>query len=273
MPVPTSQNGYPANNRDLTMQWTIPGTVRKINLSKGDPGFLLCHFAAWFDKNIEDIEEGQLDDWGYAERPIRGGTELSNHASGTAIDINAVKHPLGAVNTFTQAQRDKIRAKLKDYEGVIRWGGDYTGRKDEMHFEVNASLAKVESVAAKIRSNPSPTTPSSNVKDHHMLIAKDVAPNRNGGWRCPVPTGKASLITSRAWFNAVVNGPSKGRLRIWCQSRSSGIWDSGSTLIDIGFKDGLSSIYNVELPDGTSQINVWYDFPEGGNFLVEMQGK
>lgn len=153
-----SQNGWEANNRSLVKQWTIPGTVRKITLEKGDAGYLLTHFAAWFDKNIEDIEAGQLDDWGYAERAIIDSTTLSNHASGTAIDINALKHPLSAVNTFNPEQRAAIRNKLKEYEGCIRWGGDYTGRKDDMHFEINASPAKVTAVANKLRT-PKPSPP------------------------------------------------------------------------------------------------------------------
>lgn len=132
-----SQNGYTANDVALTQSWKIPGTTRAIRLRKGSPGALLVHFAAWFDKNVEDIEAGQLDDWGYAERPIRGSTTtLSNHASGTAMDLNATKHQLGARNTYTSAQMAKIRAELKNYQGCIRWGGDYQNRADEMHFEI-----------------------------------------------------------------------------------------------------------------------------------------
>lgn len=145
-----SQNGYTANVIDLTQVWTIPGTVRTIRLRKGAPGFLLVHFAAWFDKNIEDIEAGQLDDWGYAERVIRDGVELSNHASGTAEDLNATKHPLGVRNTFTAAQAAKIRAQLLVYEGCIRWGGDYVNRPDEMHFEIVRDVAACEAVQRKL---------------------------------------------------------------------------------------------------------------------------
>lgn len=151
-----SQNGWVGNDINRTKVWTIPGTNRTIRLEKGNAGYLLTHFAAWFDKNVEDIEAGQLDDWGYAERAIRGGTDLSNHASGTAIDLNALKHPLGAVNTFSANQRSAIRAKLREYEGAIRWGGDYSGRKDEMHFEINASSAVVDRVARKLQSNSAP---------------------------------------------------------------------------------------------------------------------
>jgi len=153
----TSQNGYPANNIATTRVWTIPGTTRKLRLRSDDCGFLLVNLAAWFDKNIEDIEGGTYDDWGYAERKIRGSsTTLSNHASGTAIDLNSVQHPLGAVNTFTNAQEAAIRQHLKLYEGVIRWGGDYRRRKDEMHFEINKSYSEVERIARKLRATGQP---------------------------------------------------------------------------------------------------------------------
>lgn len=158
--MPTSQNGYPANDISQTQSYTIPGTSRKIRLRKGDAGFLLAHFAAWFDKNVEDIEGGVFDDWGYAERSIidNPGT-LSNHASGTAMDLNATKHPLKKRNTFSAANMAKIRAQLKVYEGAIRWGGDYVNRADEMHFEIEPGTARVARVAAKLRGTPPPATP------------------------------------------------------------------------------------------------------------------
>lgn len=149
----TSQNGWPANDITLTKVWDIPGTERRIRLEKGDAGFILVDFFAWFDEVIERIDEGQLDDWGYAERPIRGSTTtLSNHASGTAGDMNALKHGLGLVGTFEPWQVILIRAKLKEYDGCIRWGGDYAGRKDEMHFEINRNKTAVKVVADRIRS-------------------------------------------------------------------------------------------------------------------------
>lgn len=149
--MPTSQNGYTANNIALTKVWTIPGTSRQVRLHAGDPGYLLVHFAAWFDKNIESVDGGILDDWGYAERTIRGSsTTLSNHASGTALDINAPRHPLGAAGTFTSAQVTRIRAQLKEYDGCIRWGGDYRTRKDEMHFEIVRDANACAAVARRL---------------------------------------------------------------------------------------------------------------------------
>jgi hypothetical protein len=155
-----SQNGYAANDISRTQSWKIPGTSRAIRLRKGSPGALLVAWAAWFDKNVEDIDAGELDDWGYAERPIRGSTTtLSNHASGTAMDLNSTKHPLGVRNTFTPAQTAKIRAELKNYEGCIRWGGDYTGRPDEMHFEIVKDVATCDRVLAKLNKAPADVTP------------------------------------------------------------------------------------------------------------------
>lgn len=148
----TSQNGYAANLPNLTTVWTIPGTERSIRLKRGACGEVLVHFAAWFHDNIEPLDEGQLDDWGYAERPIRGSTtELSNHASGTAMDLNATKHPLGARGTFTREQTRAIHDQLRIYDGCIRWGGDYVNRADEMHFEIDKPLAEVTAVAQKLK--------------------------------------------------------------------------------------------------------------------------
>ena len=150
----TSQNGYTANDLSRTQVWTIPGTVRTVRLRFGSPGELLTLWAAWFHEEIEDIEVGVFDDWGYAERPIRGSsTTLSNHASGTALDLNATRHPLGVptTRTFTDAQIRKIRARLRDFDECIRWGGDYTGRPDAMHFEINASVEKCDATLKKLK--------------------------------------------------------------------------------------------------------------------------
>jgi hypothetical protein len=155
--VVLSQNGWSANDRSAIETYVI-GKGTRVALRKGDAGFLLKHVADWFDANIKDIDDnynsGELDDWGYAERPIRGGTALSNHASGTALDINATCWILGQQPTvyLSQEQVNKIHDHLRLYEGVIRWGGDYSGRKDPMHFEINSGAAEVARVAAKIRS-------------------------------------------------------------------------------------------------------------------------
>ena len=165
----TSQNGYTANDISLTQPWTIPGTNRTIRLRKGAPGALLVDFAAWFHQHVEPIDTGQLDDWGYAERPIRGqnvqydsngnAINLSNHASGTAEDLNSTKHPLGVRGTYTTAQVAAIHERLKLYQGAIRWGGDYAKRADEMHFEIVKSPDFCAQVLASLTTPSKPNTP------------------------------------------------------------------------------------------------------------------
>lgn len=175
--MPTSQNGYAANDRSLVSSQPIPGTNVSVTVRNGDPGFLLTDFAAWFDAHVEDIDNarGHLDDWGYAERNVRGSsTTLSNHASGTAIDLNATRHPLGRRGTFTKAQVAAIHGQLRTYQGCIRWGGDYSGRPDEMHFEINASPAACTQVADRLRATEGDDMPTPKEVWHELIGEKVV---------------------------------------------------------------------------------------------------
>lgn len=144
----TSQNGYSAPV--TAHSFPVPGGV--LPLRNDDTGRLLAWVATQFHNNVERLV--WPGNWGYAYRNIRGATGLSNHASGTAIDLNAPKHPLGKAGTFNSAQRAAIRAILNACEGAVRWGGDYSGRKDEMHFEINANYATVQRVLRKLTSAP-----------------------------------------------------------------------------------------------------------------------
>lgn len=151
--MPTSSNGWSANDRSLVASYSVPGG--KLAVRKGDVATVLIYVANRFHSEVEPLK--WPGNWGYAERKIRGSsTTLSNHASGTAIDLNAPKHFLGARNTFSKKQVAAIRRILKDCEGTVRWGGDYRSRKDEMHFEINASPSRVAAVAKKIRAGGKP---------------------------------------------------------------------------------------------------------------------
>lgn len=164
-----SQNGWGANNRQVIASIEIPGG--KLAVRMGGVGVIFQHLATRFHNEVEPLV--WPGNWGYAERPIRGGTALSNHASGTAIDLNAPAHPLGTEPTrnFTTAKIAKIREIVNYYEGVIRWGGDYVGRKDGMHFEINDGIteAQVNRIADKIRGGvapaPAPTPAPAPVSD------------------------------------------------------------------------------------------------------------
>jgi hypothetical protein len=142
-----SYNGYPASKDPDEIRITsylVRGTSRKLRCAES-VGPLLAAFAADFHELIEPIDEGIYDDWAYAFRMVRGSTDrLSCHSSGTAIDLNATKHPLGKVGTFPAEKVPMIRALAKKYG--LKWGGDYKSRADEMHFEVEVNAAKAKAL-------------------------------------------------------------------------------------------------------------------------------
>lgn len=139
-----SYNGWPASKEAAEIgikSYKVPGTDLKIRVAeKVAP--LLIGLAAEFHETIEPIDKGTLDDWGYAFRMVRGTTDkLSNHSSGTAIDLNATKHPLGKENTFSPEDSAKCVALAAKYG--CKWGGTYKTRKDDMHFEINLNPKQV----------------------------------------------------------------------------------------------------------------------------------
>lgn len=123
---------------------SFPGGVRG-----GDVAYLFTYLVHRFAREVQPLGDGC---WGYAYRPNRNDpNSLSNHASGTAIDINAPLHPNGKAGTFTTAQVTHVHAILTALGGVIRWGGDYHSTVDAMHFEINIDAAHVAAQAEKLR--------------------------------------------------------------------------------------------------------------------------
>lgn len=255
--IVTSQNGWSANDRSVIATFTVPGTTRKLALRAGDVSVVLLDVAAWIHKNIRPIDVGTLDDWGYAERVIRGSTTtLSNHASGTAEDLDALLHPLGVRGTWTAAETAKIRARLALYDGVVRWGEDYTGRPDGMHFEINKGAAAVKVVADKIRvgklgpvTPPAPVPPASKTKDLSDMPMFDW-PAGLGQKKIVCPVGKASALVAQAWMSMSCDGDIKS-YDVWFQGDTGGISE----------KHGAAKPNQrilLDVPDGTTQITVHY---------------
>jgi uncharacterized protein YukE len=155
---PVSQNGWPVNPPRGAR--TIPGTNVRVNVADGPAGDVLMHVLGQVSSRVEDIsldsQAGERDDWGYAERNVRGSGDISNHASATAVDMNATRHVLGAQGTFTTEQSTEIRRILGEVDNVVRWGGDYTGRRDEMHFEIIGTQEQVRAVADRLRAAQQP---------------------------------------------------------------------------------------------------------------------
>ena len=147
----SSQNGWPASADPKTISiksYLVPNTQLKLRVAeKVAP--ILINFAAEFNELVEKLEGKQLDDWGYAYRQVRGSTDmLSNHASGSAIDLNANRHPLGSKDTFQPKQVDVLLELCDKYR--LRWGGLYRNRKDEMHFEIVESPLNVKKTIERL---------------------------------------------------------------------------------------------------------------------------
>jgi hypothetical protein len=126
----------------------IEGTKVKVRCAKAVAP-LIAGFCKEFHELIEPIDHGIFDDWGFNFRMIRGSNDkLSNHSSGTAIDLNAINHPLGKTGTFPSEKVPMIRALAKKY-GMI-WGGDFRSRPDEMHFEIAVTPAKAAALIGSL---------------------------------------------------------------------------------------------------------------------------
>jgi hypothetical protein len=173
--MPTSANGWPVLDV-APPAITVPGCGARFRVLPGDVSVIFADLVHLFDRTVEDVDTvghpGQqplpkisgsepskvFDDWSWAYRPVRGQrTGFSNHASGTAIDLNATQHPRGAAGTFTRAQKRAVRLILSRYVDprtglcVVRWGEDYVTTVDGMHFEINAGPDAVERVVDKLR--------------------------------------------------------------------------------------------------------------------------
>ena len=146
--------------RLTNFKW-VTGKVRA-----GDAEVILDYFCQRYNAEVEPIIKAHS--WGWSYRPVRGASIISEHAAGVAIDLNAPAHPLGTNpgKSFSSAQIAKIRQLVKDLRGSIRWGGDYAGRKDPMHFELQGGVKKLKEVADLIRAGklagakPAPAKPA-----------------------------------------------------------------------------------------------------------------
>lgn len=153
-----SYNGWPgipkSSDARLTTIEPVPG--RKMRTRAGDVAVILNHVAYRFHREVESLTAHDRipDEWGYAYRRVRAGKSLSNHASGTAIDLNATRHPFRtkASSNFSPEQIRAARKIVTDCKGVVRWLEGH----DPMHWEIapinqGGSPVKVAKLAASIR--------------------------------------------------------------------------------------------------------------------------
>lgn len=160
---------------------------------------LFDYLCERFNAEVEPIIKGHS--WGWAYRPIRGvTTTFSNHASGTAIDLNAPAHPMGVANTFTPAKRAKIREIVASLEGVVFWGGEWKNRPDDMHFEVRGTATRVAEVMRNIRKAPSVEQEQEQKQKGILGMSQNI--RHYYGKDQKFPTGKSTYVLAhpKGWW-------------------------------------------------------------------------
>ena len=161
--MPSSYNGWPASSAPSTIginrTWEpVKGHDFPGGIKSGDVQTVFTYLVRQLHARVEPIQEYPAgDEWGYNYRAnVNNPSQLSCHASGTAIDYNATQHPNKVDYTWTQAQTREIHKILDELDGVIKWLEGY----DEMHFEIRGSFAAVATVAKKIREMETPKPPT-----------------------------------------------------------------------------------------------------------------
>jgi hypothetical protein len=124
----------------------FPGGVKA-----GDVATVLGYVATQLHHRVEACVAGW--DWGYTFKAnVNNPSQLSCHASGTAIDYNAPLHSNGSSGTFTDAQVGTIYAILNEVQGAVDWLEGY----DEMHFEISVDGGTLARIAATLPTGGAP---------------------------------------------------------------------------------------------------------------------
>ena len=102
---------------------------------------LLAMFQAWEDEDLIGLVRGWAGS--FVPRFIRGSrSRLSNHAWGTAFDINVPWNGLGKRPALVgETGSVRLLVPIANDYGYF-WGGHYKNRKDGMHFECAKLLSK-----------------------------------------------------------------------------------------------------------------------------------
>lgn len=105
-----------------------------ILVNKACASAMLAAFTDIFEKCSHDLKmvasTGASDFGGcFNIRPIAGSNNYSNHSWACAIDLSPATNGFNMKGTISSIVVDAFKKQ------GARWGGNYTGRKDPMHFE------------------------------------------------------------------------------------------------------------------------------------------
>lgn len=129
-----SYNGWPFVNASATVRALVPGTNDvRIEIRRGEVATVLNAWASLWHRRVRRIDTYRPRDyWGWS---AENDHPTSCHLSGTAIDLNATTLPFRA-RTMPAAQRAEADRLVREFRGVVAWGGHWTNPVDEMHAEI-----------------------------------------------------------------------------------------------------------------------------------------
>lgn len=114
----------------------------------------------------------QVDTGCYNCRVITGGNLPSLHSFGIAVDVDWLNNPYQTPAQYAKGLKTNMKpAMIGEIKGILTvdglpvwgWGGDYTGNKDTMHFELHVGP---EQLARGVRNTITPiVTPAAPVPD------------------------------------------------------------------------------------------------------------
>lgn len=166
--MPNSINGWevldnPPWSDPRLAKKPVPGVPNRSLTLRREVLPLFLALAKDYHDTIEPIDQGELDDWSYSYRDARFSTSWSDHASGTAIDLNASKEGWLGMNNYSwwaNPSRHKAAQAIKDRYEVVMWGGSkdfggdyYNGSTvDWMHWAIKpgVTVAQVQDVIRKL---------------------------------------------------------------------------------------------------------------------------
>lgn len=155
----TTDNHYSAPPVEGIRECGYDGAFAVPGVKNWDPVWeVFQYLMKEFDTRVEWLRPGWC--WGYSFRAnANNPLALSRHSGGIAVDLNAPLHPNGVTTnqTFTPGQRSTVNDILDEVRcpchgsRVLRWGGDYTGTPDAMHFEINVPSRCVTLAAEQLK--------------------------------------------------------------------------------------------------------------------------
>lgn len=129
--------GSPSESNPNMILWDVPsmleiGVIPKRIYCNKD---LVQPLSEAFQNLIRTGHVKELKTWDgcFNIRKKRGGTTMSLHSWGVAIDVNAFSNCFGCKSTLSQGFVNCFK------QAGFEWGGDWSGKKDPMHFQ----LAKI----------------------------------------------------------------------------------------------------------------------------------